>query len=89
MSITCPRCGLTSHNPTDAAEGYCGHCHDWTLKRCAGGREIFSTRLGPFWSRPCPNEATDVLELTDGDETCGIVDLCKPHVLALNAERIR
>ena len=29
-SITCPRCGMTSHNPTDAAEGYCGHCHDWT-----------------------------------------------------------
>lgn len=29
-AITCPRCGLTSHNPTDVAEGYCGHCHDWT-----------------------------------------------------------
>lgn len=30
MSFTCPRCERTSHNPTDAAEGYCGHCHDWT-----------------------------------------------------------
>lgn len=22
----CPRCGVTSHNPTDAAEGYCANC---------------------------------------------------------------
>jgi ribosomal protein L37E len=29
-SFTCPRCGRTSHNPTDAVEGYCGACHDWT-----------------------------------------------------------
>lgn len=29
-SITCPRCGLTSHNVNDTAEGYCGNCHDWT-----------------------------------------------------------
>lgn len=28
--ITCPTCGLTSHHPKDIAEGYCGHCHDWT-----------------------------------------------------------
>lgn len=29
-SITCPRCGRTSYNPTDVAEGYCGACHAWT-----------------------------------------------------------
>ncbi|GIH29074.1 hypothetical protein Aph01nite_73840 [Acrocarpospora phusangensis] len=29
-SITCPRCGRTSHHPVDVAEGYCGHCHDFT-----------------------------------------------------------
>lgn len=28
--ITCLRCGATSRNTTDVAEGYCGHCHDWT-----------------------------------------------------------
>jgi len=27
---TCPRCGLTSYNPNDVVEGYCGNCHDWT-----------------------------------------------------------
>lgn len=32
-SITCPRCGMTSHHPTDVAEGYCGNCHDWTSPR--------------------------------------------------------
>ena len=30
LSITCPNCGTTSHNPTDIAQGYCGNCHDWT-----------------------------------------------------------
>jgi len=27
MTFTCPRCGRTSHNPHDAAERYCAHCH--------------------------------------------------------------
>jgi hypothetical protein len=26
-SITCQRCGLTSHNPHDVSERYCGRCH--------------------------------------------------------------
>ena len=29
-SFTCPRCGMTSYNPNDVREGYCGNCHDWT-----------------------------------------------------------
>ena len=32
-SITCPRCGMTSHNSNDVREGYCGNCHDWTSPR--------------------------------------------------------
>ena len=28
--FTCPRCGRTSYNRTDIAEGYCAWCHDWT-----------------------------------------------------------
>lgn len=28
-SIACPRCGMTSHNPNDVRERYCGNCHDW------------------------------------------------------------
>lgn len=30
MPFTCPQCGITSWNPNDAAEGYCGRCHWWT-----------------------------------------------------------
>lgn len=26
-SITCLRCGRTSHSPDDVREHYCGHCH--------------------------------------------------------------
>jgi hypothetical protein len=29
-SITCPVCRMTSYNPTDIAQGYCGNCHDYT-----------------------------------------------------------
>jgi len=29
-TITCPRCGMTSANPDDVRQGYCGNCHDWT-----------------------------------------------------------
>lgn len=29
-SFVCPRCWARSSHPTDAAEGYCGRCHDWT-----------------------------------------------------------
>lgn len=25
----CPHCGMTSHNPNDAAESYCGNCHHY------------------------------------------------------------
>lgn len=28
--FVCPRCNRASFNPTDALEGYCGACHDWT-----------------------------------------------------------
>lgn len=31
-SITCPVCGMTSYNPNDIREGYCGNCHAWTRK---------------------------------------------------------
>jgi ribosomal protein S27AE len=34
-SFTCPRCGMTSHHPDDARDGYCGNCHDWTRIRDA------------------------------------------------------
>lgn len=28
-SITCPQCGMTSHNPNDVRERYCGNCHQY------------------------------------------------------------
>lgn len=29
-SITCPRCGRTSHHPEDVAQGWCAACRDYT-----------------------------------------------------------
>lgn len=30
--IKCLDCGLISHNPNDALEGYCGNCHKFLAK---------------------------------------------------------
>ncbi len=35
--FTCPRCGMTSHNPTDIVEQYCGSCKAWTRQEAEGG----------------------------------------------------
>jgi hypothetical protein len=32
-TVTCPRCGMSSPNPNDIREGYCGNCHGWTTPR--------------------------------------------------------
>jgi protein-arginine kinase activator protein McsA len=29
QSITCPKCGMTSHHPQDVLEKYCGNCHQF------------------------------------------------------------
>lgn len=29
-SFTCPRCRMTSYNPMDVLNGYCGNCDDTT-----------------------------------------------------------
>jgi hypothetical protein len=38
-SITCPKCGKTSHSPSDIKARYCGACHlfhdQWVLDECA------------------------------------------------------
>lgn len=33
-SITCPVCNMTSYNPNDIREGYCGNCNKWTTQVC-------------------------------------------------------
>jgi len=37
-SITCPVCDMTSYNPNDVREGYCGNCNDYTSHRIDGRR---------------------------------------------------
>lgn len=67
MSITCPRCGITSQHPTDEREGYCGRCHDWTvvpvrLPRVAGG---FVTVQLPTMPRGSDHEREAIMKLLD------------------------
>jgi hypothetical protein len=41
-SITCPRCGATSHHPDDVDQGYCGRCHWWTSDPVLGSPEAIA-----------------------------------------------
>jgi len=34
-NITCPACNMTSYNPNDVKEHYCGNCHAFHPKRSA------------------------------------------------------
>lgn len=43
-SITCPQCGLTSYNPNDIRERYCGRCHQW--------HEQMGVEVWVIYSRP-------------------------------------
>lgn len=49
MSITCPKCGMTSHNPNDERQGYCGKCHAWT----SGGSDARCRVCGCSEERAC------------------------------------
>ena len=51
-SITCCRCGMTSHNPSDVSQRYCGHCKifhgedaEATLRRI----KVLVDVIGPFF----------------------------------------
>lgn len=39
-TFTCPRCSRTSYHPQDAAHGYCGACHDFTVETQLGPGEL-------------------------------------------------
>lgn len=54
VSFTCAECGWTSYNPTDVAEGYCGHCHGWTDELEAEARRFLRARLEERTTRSAP-----------------------------------
>jgi hypothetical protein len=72
-SFTCPRCDMTSHNPTDLMEGYCGNCHDYTGPdnpmdddpRVRFGHDMYFDRNG------VPITLRQFAELTDGGGPVG------------------
>lgn len=37
-SITCPHCHLTSYNPSDVRERYCGYCHRFNAEPISEAR---------------------------------------------------
>jgi hypothetical protein len=71
MSYTCPTCGLTSYNPNDEAERYCGHCHKfesaepyWIQDIRLAQRQIEQIRLDIQNGRAA--QSGDASEVSDG-----------------------
>jgi protein-arginine kinase activator protein McsA len=69
-SITCPACGMTSHNPNDVTQRYCGNCHGYIddmlnaqamihlAARSSGGRKIIAETLRELgWTITPPEQA--------------------------------
>jgi hypothetical protein len=52
LSITCKRCKLTSHNPNDVAQRYCGRCHVFHENLWPPSREWWLTHPEPTPPRP-------------------------------------
>lgn len=55
--ITCPKCGMTSHNPHDEEQKYCGNCHqfleddlEWLTKTIAHLRNAPSGITAEQWA---------------------------------------
>jgi hypothetical protein len=41
--ITCPVCGMTSYNPNDVQQRYCGNCHQF-IDLLLAARELSSAQ---------------------------------------------
>lgn len=52
MASTCPECGMTSHNPNDEREGFCGNCHKYTGERQHGVKVINMAMEGTILPPP-------------------------------------
>lgn len=57
-SFTCPACGMTSHHPADAENGYCGNCHAFTGTAPGAGGWYYTVRVDPR-GRPDPDVGPD------------------------------
>ena len=75
MRFTCPRCGRTSASPEDAAQGYCGACHDWTGSPVLRGPHSPPEPAAPPgvlpWSRPDADPLADLQEAARLIEAAG------------------
>lgn len=60
-TFTCPLCGMTSHNPNDAHEKWCGNCHGYTTVPAPPGMRWVILRggyriMGRMMTEPLPEE---------------------------------
>jgi ribosomal protein L37E len=78
--IRCPRCGLTSYNPKDIAERYCGYCHAFHDDMVGAQPEEASMAAGSLGAErvresfnPSGDEMVDKIKRYSAD----LIDLCE------------
>jgi hypothetical protein len=59
--IICLRCGLSSDNPNDLEQRYCGNCH-----RFHGDEPLEPVKLCAYCDEPVDDDATSAIETMDG-----------------------
>lgn len=71
-SFTCPVCGMTSYNPNDIREGFCGNCHAWTMRELWGGSTLnpykWVVRKDYRYNRLKPWTVTDPMHMCDDND---------------------
>jgi hypothetical protein len=67
--FVCPKCGKASSHPTDADEGYCGACREFT----GAGHGALHLYVSTY----CIHRLHDQCRLTC--KTCGAACLCPCH----------
>jgi hypothetical protein len=60
-TFTCPLCDMTTNNPTDVREGWCGNCHGLTTEKAPPGMRWVMLRggrhlMGRLMAEPLPDE---------------------------------
>lgn len=61
-SITCPVCQMTSYNPNDIRQGYCGNCHAWTGPQTQLDNALIPGRLKTEWEKAIRQTFPDATE---------------------------
>ncbi len=70
--LTCPKCGLTSHNSNDVRNRYCGHCHVFIDALLCFRVYVDEVLASEWWTDPFEPPGRQVAQMAERQ-----AELCK------------